>query len=126
MAPASSRELFRDPTMSHSPSALSVRLPRIASIDIFRGLVILSMVFVNDVAGLKDAPWWLRHMPTEADGMPFADLVFPAFLFIVGLSIPFAIDNRLQRGEPPWLVAGHVLLRTLSLLLVGVFMVNMH
>lgn len=112
--------------MPNTPSALTLQPARVASIDIFRGLVILSMVFVNDVAGVKNAPWYLEHMPTDADAMSFADLVFPAFLFIVGLSIPFALGIREQRGERPPVIAGHVLLRTISLLIVGVFMVNIH
>lgn len=98
---------------------------RIASIDAFRGLTILVMIFVNDVAGIKGAPWWMRHMPTSADGMTFVDLVFPAFLFIVGMSIPFAFKRRLERGDSGLKLWGHVLVRTLGLLLIGVFMVNM-
>ena len=98
---------------------------RIASIDALRGLTILVMIFVNDVAGVGGTPGWMKHVePPGADGMTFVDVVFPAFLFIVGMSIPFALGRRLERGEPSRHVWGHVLLRTLSLLLIGVFMVN--
>ena len=38
-----------------------------ASIDAFRGLTIFIMIFVNDLAGIKGIPAWMKHMPTEAD-----------------------------------------------------------
>jgi len=98
---------------------------RLQSLDVLRGLTILVMMFVNDVAGVAGAPAWMRHVdPSTADGMTFVDVVFPAFLFIVGTSIPFAVGGRLERGEPLPKVLGHVLSRTLSLLVIGVFMVN--
>jgi predicted acyltransferase len=56
--------------------------------------------------------------------MTFVDLVFPAFLFIVGMSIPFALGARMERGEPPWKTLLHIATRTLSLLFVGILMVN--
>jgi heparan-alpha-glucosaminide N-acetyltransferase len=99
---------------------------RIASIDASRALVMFTMVFVNDIAGVssKIVPWWMRHLPGDANGMTFVDLVFPAFLFIVGMSIPFAIGGRLKRGEAIHVVLLHVGLRTLSLLGLGILMVN--
>ena len=98
---------------------------RLASLDAVRGFTILVMIFVNDVAGVQGAPAWMKHMqPANADGMTFVDLVFPAFLFIVGMSIPFALERRLERGEARRNLWLHVLLRTLSLLIIGVLMVN--
>ena len=67
---------------------------RIVSIDAFRGLTILVMVFVNQLAGVSGVPQWARHMKADADAMSFVDVVFPAFLFIVGMSIPFALNQR--------------------------------
>ncbi len=98
---------------------------RIASIDALRGLTILVMIFVNDVSGVHGAPAWMKHFyPYDADGMTFVDIVFPAFLFIVGMSIPFAIGRRLDRGEQLGSVWKHILVRTINLLIIGVFMVN--
>ena len=98
---------------------------RFESLDILRGLIILVMVFVNDLAGVNGVPPWMEHIqPSTADGMTFVDLVFPAFLFIVGVSIPFALGGRLARGVPAAEVWRHILARTLSLLTIGVFMVN--
>ena len=56
--------------------------------------------------------------------MTFVDLVFPAFLFIVGMSIPLALGARLDKREPVWRTILHVLTRTASLLLVGIAVVN--
>jgi predicted acyltransferase len=94
------------------------------SIDAFRGITILVMIFVNELAGIRDIPTWMKHMPKDADEMSFVDVVFPAFLFIVGMSIPFAINNRYARGCSFMQVQQHILFRTLGLLTLGFFMVN--
>lgn len=102
--------------------------PRIISIDAARGLVMAAMIFVNDLAGAGDlVPDWLVHFsdrhPADS-GMTFVDLVFPAFLFIVGLSIPLSLGASLRAGKPVGKVLQHVVVRTLSLLFLGVLMVN--
>ncbi|WP_276480480.1 DUF5009 domain-containing protein [Paraflavitalea pollutisoli] len=97
---------------------------RILSIDVFRGITILVMIFVNDVAGVGGIPQWMKHMPADADAMTFVDVVFPAFLFIVGMSLPFAINNRLAKGDFFWQLQQHIVWRTVGLLVLGVFMVN--
>ncbi|HEV2694014.1 MAG TPA: DUF5009 domain-containing protein, partial [Verrucomicrobiae bacterium] len=88
-----------------------------------------TMIFVNDLAGAprKVVPDWMVHFSDRhkhGSGMTFVDLVFPGFLFIVGMSIPFALGGRLSKGEPVWKTFGHVLLRTLALLAIGILMVN--
>jgi heparan-alpha-glucosaminide N-acetyltransferase len=104
--------------MEHHPA-------RVLSIDAARGLVMFSMIFVNDIAGVSHevVPDWMRHYHGSS-GMTFVDMVFPAFLFIMGMSIPFALGGRLKSGEPVWKTLRHVVARTLSLLLVGILMVN--
>lgn len=97
---------------------------RILSVDIFRGLTIFLMVFVNELAGVSDIPLWMKHVPAGVDGMTFVDVVFPAFLFIVGMAIPFAVENREAKGEGRAAFWQHVLIRTLGLLVLGVYMVN--
>lgn len=98
---------------------------RLRSLDTLRGLTILVMIFVNDLAGVKGAPGWMKHFsPHLGDGMTFVDVVFPAFLFIVGMSIPFSLGRRLDQGEPRSSVARHILARSASLLAIGVLIVN--
>lgn len=100
-------------------------MDRVASVDALRGLVILLMIFVNDVAGVKTAPAWLKHVSAQADGMTLPDVVFPAFLFVMGMSIPLALGRALARGRSRKRLLVRVLSRTLTLLVMGVLMVNM-
>jgi heparan-alpha-glucosaminide N-acetyltransferase len=97
---------------------------RIAAIDIFRALTMLLMIIVNDLWTLHDIPAWIGHAEANADGMGLADVVFPAFLFIVGLSIPFAIKARINKGDSRAKVMLHILRRTFALVIMGFFMVN--
>jgi len=101
---------------------------RITSIDALRGFVMFMMIFVNDLAGAgKTVPDWMVHFSERhrgGSGMTFVDLVFPAFLFIVGMSIPVSLGRRIAKGEPLWRTFGHVSIRTLSLLLIGILMVH--
>jgi predicted acyltransferase len=97
---------------------------RIVSVDIFRALTMFLMVFVNDLWTLENIPAWLEHTTAEEDGMGLSDVVFPAFLFIVGLSIPFAMQARIKRGHSPLRNLLRILQRTLALVVMGFFMVN--
>jgi predicted acyltransferase len=101
-----------------------LRHERILSIDAFRGITILVMIFVNELAGMRGIPAWMEHMPADADAMSFVDVVFPAFLFIVGMSIPFAINSRLAKGDSFLKLQEHILFRSLGLLALGFFLVN--
>lgn len=103
---------------------------RVLSIDAFRGLSMLAMIFANDLdmAMIRGVPWWMKHAKFSApnpDFLTFVDVIAPAFLFIVGASIPLAIGRRLARGDSVWRIGTHILLRTASLLIIGVFMGNM-
>jgi len=71
---------------------------RIASIDILRALTMYFMIFVNDLWTLRDIPEWLGHAARGEDRLGFADIIFPLFLFIVGLSIPFASKHVVKRA----------------------------
>jgi heparan-alpha-glucosaminide N-acetyltransferase len=98
---------------------------RIASVDALRGLVITLMIFVNDVAGVDHAPSWLKHVPSTFDGMTLPDLVFPAFLFLAGMSIPLSFSRAIDEGQSRHKLVLKVLGRTVALLVMGVLMVNM-
>jgi heparan-alpha-glucosaminide N-acetyltransferase len=97
---------------------------RLLSVDLIRGLDVLLMLFVNEMAGVSGTPAFLLHVPANADGMTITDVVFPAFLFITGMSIPLAIGARLRAGDARSTILRHVLVRSLSLIVIGVLMVN--
>jgi heparan-alpha-glucosaminide N-acetyltransferase len=97
---------------------------RLDSIDVFRAVTMFLMIFVNDLWTLEDVPKWLEHSKAAEDAMGLSDVVFPAFLFIVGLSIPFAIANRKKKGDSNALIIRHIAERTFALLLMGIFIVN--
>ncbi len=101
-----------------------LRTGRIVAIDAFRGLTFLAMIFVNELGGVSDISRWLKHMPADADAMSFPDVVFPAFLFIVGMSIPFAVHARIAKGDDGWALQRHIIYRAFALIVLGVFMVN--
>lgn len=96
---------------------------RIDSIDIMRGLTLILMLFVNDLY-MPGIPAWLGHRAADFDGLGLADWVFPGFLFMVGMAIPFAIGNRISKGDNTKTLITHILIRTISLLIIGVLMSN--
>lgn len=105
-------------------TSIATEKVHVTSIDIVRALTMILMIFVNDLWSLKDIPVWLEHVERGVDGIGLADVVFPAFLFIVGLSLPFAVDNRRKKGDSPGQLVKHVLIRTIALLVMGVYLVN--
>lgn len=84
------------------------------------------MVFVNDVAGVKGLPWWTHHMKEGVSGMTYVDMVFSAFLFIVGISLPLALNRRLAKGDSRLQVLQHVLVRSFSLVAIGYILANLN
>jgi hypothetical protein len=97
---------------------------RNAAIDILRALTMFLMIFVNDLWTIKDYPGWLGHAAGNEDFLGLADTVFPCFLFVVGMSIPYAIEKRFHSGKPGVGTVAHILMRTLALLIMGAFTVN--
>ncbi len=102
----------------------AVRGERLVSLDAFRGFDILVMVFVNFIAGMAAIPFILRHAPATMDAYTLTDVVFPGFLFIVGVSIPLALTKRLRAGDTALRLVGHILVRSAALLLLGLIEVN--
>ena len=99
---------------------------RVASIDAMRAMTMMLMLFVNDIPGLKGVPHWLFHATAEEDMLGFSDTIFPAFLFCVGMSVPFAIENRRKKGDSSFKVMRHVLWRGVALIVMGLFILNHH
>ncbi|MET2986335.1 DUF5009 domain-containing protein [Aureibaculum conchae] len=105
-------------------AATTISKNRILSIDIIRALTMFFMIFVNDLWSITHVPKWLLHTKTNEDGMGFSDVIFPLFLFIVGLSIPLAINIRKKKNDNTFQIFKHILERTIALLVMGFFMVN--
>src|ERR1041385_5535566 len=117
---------FTHPEMA--PPALAAPATRIISIDALRGFVMFMMIFVNDLAGAgRVVPNWMVHFSDRhrgGSGMTFVDLVFPGFLFIVGMSVALALPIRLAKEKSLWKALGHIALRTVALLSIGILMVH--
>src|SRR5437868_4090583 len=69
---------------------------RMTSLDVFRGLTIAGMILVNNAGDWRHVYWPLEH--AEWNGWTPTDLVFPFFLFIVGVSMVFSFSAREARG----------------------------
>ncbi|MVN92518.1 DUF5009 domain-containing protein [Mucilaginibacter aquatilis] len=95
---------------------------RVRSIDAFRAVTMFLMIFVNDLEDVPNTPLWIKHAGDNVDALGLADVIFPAFLFIVGLSIPFAFQNRENSGRG---VPLRIVTRSLALMLIGFFHANM-
>src|SRR5437870_1883684 len=97
---SSSGMLAADPAaraMSAGDTLGVVPKARLVSLDVFRGLTVAAMVLVNNPGtwGAVYAP--LRH--ADWHGWTPTDLIFPFFLFIVGVAIPLGLGRRLETGE---------------------------
>src|ERR1700761_923240 len=106
-------------------SAIKDVSKRLLSVDAFRALNMLCMIFINDLSGVRGIPYWMDHAKRMEDRMGFADTIFPAFLFIVGLSIPLAINRKWQKGESFNTIAFSILSRSFALIVMGFMHVNL-
>src|ERR1700761_5039095 len=97
---------------------------RVRSIDAFRAVTMFLMIFVNDIDGMPNTPKWIQHAHINADALGLADTIFPAFLFIVGLSIPFAFQNRMKQGDNFKMIS-RIVSRSFALIFIGFFHANM-
>lgn len=101
---------------SASSSETRASPPRLAALDIFRGLAVAGMIIVND-PGSWDYVWWpLDHAPWH--GWTPTDIVFPAFLFAVGTALGLSFPRRLDPGDSR-LLWGRVARRVLALIGLG-------
>ena len=98
---------------------------RIISIDVFRSITMVLMIWVNDFWTINNIPKWLKHAKTGEDYLGFSDVIFPWFLFVLGMSIPFSFENRIKKGEPIFTIWSHIILRTIALVVMGLFHMNM-
>lgn len=89
---------------------------RLRSLDIFRGLTVAFMILVN-TPGNDHAYAQLCH--AEWNGWTATDMVFPSFVFILGVSLVFSTRARLARGESRERLVLHALRRTVILIALG-------
>ena len=83
------------------------------------------MIWVNDFWTLKDIPKWLKHAGPKEDYLGFSDIIFPWFLFVMGMSIPFSIENRIIAGQTKYKICKHIFFRAIALIIIGLFHMNM-
>ncbi len=110
---------------AHSTSEdLGATRPRIAgrlvSLDVFRGLTIAGMILVNNNGDESAAYWPLKH--SRWNGWTPTDLVFPFFLFIVGVSMVLSFASRRKRGESTGQLLTHAVRRAIIIFALGVFL----
>src|SRR5215813_4545736 len=93
---------------------------RLVSLDVFRGITIAGMVLVNNPGSWEHIYWPLEHAVWS--GWTPTDLVFPFFLFIVGVSISLALGGRLERGGATRDIYLKIIKRTLIIFAIGLFL----
>ena len=93
---------------------------RLISLDVFRGLTIAGMVLVNNPGSWSHIYWPLEH--AEWNGWTPTDLIFPFFLFIVGVAIPLAFGRRIERGDSRRALFLKVIYRSVIIFLLGEFL----
>lgn len=90
---------------------------RLNSIDALRGLAVAAMLFVNDPGSWEHVYWAFDHAAWH--GCTPTDLVFPLFLFIVGVSLALSTGMRLEQGATPESLRGPLLVRAARIVTVG-------
>ncbi len=103
-----------------SPPPLVRPKERLLSLDIFRGMTLIAMTVVNMPGNERFTYAPLTHV--RWNGWTIADLIFPFFIFIVGVAMPYSFAGRLARRESKGKLVAHILQRTTILFAVGVFM----
>ncbi|KAI1887703.1 hypothetical protein AGOR_G00193040 [Albula goreensis] len=102
-----------------SPIPPTTTSSRLRSLDTFRGLSLVIMVFVNYGGGRY---WFFRH--ESWNGLTVADLVFPWFVFIMGTSISLSVSGALLKGASRCRLFGKVLWRSVQLFIIGLLIIN--
>jgi len=93
---------------------------RLASLDAFRGITIAGMILVNNPGSWDFVYPPLRHAAWH--GWTPTDLVFPFFVFIVGVSIAFAVSRRVREGVPNSKIHSKIFARSAILFGLGLFL----
>src|SRR5579884_2272587 len=103
-----------------SAQGMAGKPSRLMSLDVFRGATIAAMILVNNPGDGRTSYWPLEH--AKWNGWTPTDLIFPFFLFIVGVAMAYSFASRLRRGESRDTLLSHVLWRGLILFAIGLFL----
>ncbi len=99
---------------------------RLVSLDAFRGLIMLTLLFGGVFQPLKNLPGWqwlaVQNDHVAWEGCVYWDLIQPSFMFMVGVAMPFALARRVAEGHSWERRFAHVLLRAFNLLLIGILL----
>jgi heparan-alpha-glucosaminide N-acetyltransferase len=115
--------------------AQSVISSRVASIDAYRGFVMLLMMaevldFCSVSENFPGSGFWklLCHHQSHVEwiGCSLHDMIQPSFSFLVGVALPFSLARRSLEGESQWRRTAHAFFRALILILLGVFLRSLH
>jgi predicted acyltransferase len=93
---------------------------RLVSLDVFRGLIMASMIMVNNPGSWEYVYAPLRH--AKWHGWTFTDIIFPSFLWIVGVAMTFSFAKRVERGDDKRLLMLHALRRAAIIFGIGLFL----
>lgn len=93
---------------------------RLVSLDAFRGATVAAMLLVNNPGSWSEVYPPLLHAPWH--GWTFTDLIFPAFLWIVGVSLTLSTVRRVESGESRVELMRHVVHRAFIIFAVGLFL----
>jgi predicted acyltransferase len=108
-------------TSNKPPVGLSpAKSSRLLSLDVFRGITIAGMILVNNPGSWTYVYPALRH--AEWHGWTPTDLIYPFFLFIIGVALPYSFAKRIERGDTKPRLFGHVLFRSLVIFALGMIL----
>ncbi len=93
---------------------------RLVSLDVFRGITIAGMILVNNPGDWSHVYWPLLH--AEWSGWTPTDLIFPFFLFIVGVAMPYSFARRLSNGGSRGKLLRHIVVRSLIIFALGMML----
>ncbi len=115
-----------------SPEPASTSSSRLHALDALRGFDMFWIMggdswihALAELTGWSVAIWGAMQMEHMAwDGFRFYDMIFPLFLFIAGVAMPFSLTRRLERGDNKRKLMGHVIRRGLILVVLGIIYNN--